>query len=136
LTPGTSASGRNVPDIVLPGEIDGVGPSLYYEGQWQGGSPFVNNAPMAGYLATVQQMYGYATPIGNIAPSIWGALQSHGYGSGSSAFFTDITLGCIGAVGNVPVCAAGGYDLATGIGSIASGYALAKSFAFGPLASP
>jgi hypothetical protein len=67
-TPGVVTTGRNVPDVVIPGSVDGVGPSIYFGGAWQGGSQFVNNAPFAGYLATVQEKYGYTTEIGNIAP--------------------------------------------------------------------
>ncbi len=132
-TPGVMKTGRNVPDLVLPAEVDGTGPSIYFGGKWVGGSPFINNAPFAGYLATVQQMYGLNTPLFNVAPYLYATLDKYGYRSKSAAYFTDITLGCNGAVGNKPVCAKHGYDLTTGIGSIAGGYSLAKSFALGPI---
>ncbi len=129
-TAGITPGGRNVPDVVLPGSVDGTGPSAYVSGAWVGGFPFVNNAPYAGYLATVQEMYGYATPLGNVAPALYAAFGKSG------GLFSDITLGCIGAVGGVPVCAKAGYDISSGLGSIAGGYALAKSFNYGPVAAP
>jgi subtilase family serine protease len=135
-TPGVTRTGRNVPDVVMPGSIDGVGPSLYYSGNWYGGFATVNNAPFAGYLATVQEMYGYATPLGNIAPALYAIFNRFGYREGGTTYFTDVQVGCIGAVANVPICAKAGYDLASGIGSIGNGYALAKSFGFGPIAPP
>jgi hypothetical protein len=122
--------------VVIPGSVDGVGPSAYYSGSWAGGFAFVNNAPFAGYLATVQEMYGYATPLGNTAPALYATFDKYGYKSGDTTFFNDVTLGNIGAVNNVPVSAKKGYDLATGIGSIGGGFALAKSFGFGPLNPP
>ena len=130
-TYGITPGGRNVPDIVFPGSVDGTGPSVYFSGAWVGGFPFVNNAPFAGYLATVQEMYGYTTPLGNIAPAIYAAYNKSGYN-----LFNDITLGCIGAVGGVPVCARSGYDISSGLGSIGGGYALAKSLNYGPMPSP
>ncbi len=135
-TPGVNPAGRNVPDLVVPGSVDGTGPSLYFEGAWVGGSAYVNNAPIAGYLATVQEMYGYATPLGNVAPAIYGTFDKTSYTSKSVPYFTDVELGSIGAVNGVPVLATAGYDLASGIGSIAGGYALAESFAFGPISPP
>lgn len=126
-TPGVNPAGRNVPDVVLPGSVDGTGPSIYYEGEWQGGFAFVNNAPFAGYLATVQQYYGYATPLGNVAPALYSVFDAHGYGGvDGSHYYSDIKLGNIGAINGTPVLAKTGYDLATGIGSISYGYGLTK----------
>jgi hypothetical protein len=135
-TAGVNPGGRNVPDLVIPGDVDGTGPSIYYQGAWQGGTPFINNAPFAGYLATVQEMYGYQTPLGNIAPALYTTFNHSGYASGGTTYFTDVALGTIGSVNNVPVLAKKGYDVASGIGSIRGGYALAKSFGFGPINSP
>lgn len=135
-TTGVNPAGRNVPDLVLPGQVDGTGPSVYFAGAWVGGFAFVNNAPFAGYLATVQEMYGYANPLGNIAPALYATFNRLGYGSGTTALFSDVKLGCIGSVGGIPVCAKAGYDVAGGIGSIAGGYALAKTFNFGPIFAP
>ncbi len=133
---GIDRSGRNVPDIVIPSVVDGTGPSLFIDGTWAGGFTFVNNSVFAGYLASVQEMYGFATPLGNVAPVFYSRFKQFGYGSGARAFFADVTLGCIGAVANRPVCAKTGYDVASGIGSIGDGYALAKSLAFGPILPP
>ncbi len=129
-TKGVDHKGRNVPDLVLPGAVDGVGPSIYYHGLWEGGFAFVNNAPFAGYLATVQQYYGYSTPLGNIAPGLYSVFDAHGYAGGSAAYFADITLGNIGTVNGTPVLAKTGYDLASGIGTIQHGYAVAKALGY------
>ena len=132
-TPGVHSGGRNVPDVVLPGEVDGTGPSIYYLGQWVGGAIFVNNAAFAGYLATVQQMYGYTTPIGNVASALYTTFNKYRYSGG---LFTDITLGCNGSIGVVPICAKPGYDITSGLGSIQHGYALAKALGLGPIQPP
>jgi len=129
-TPGVDKSGRNVPDVVLPSAVDGSGPSVYFGGAWVGGFQFVNNAPYAGYLATVQEMYG-GTPLGNAAPYLYDVFDKHGYGK----FFHDITLGCNGSVNGHAVCARPGYDITGGIGSII-GYNLAREFALGPIQPP
>ena len=135
-TRGVSASGRNVPDIVIPGSVDGVGPSIYFGGTWAGGTAFVNNAPFAGYLATVQEMYGYTTPLGNVAPAMYATFDKYGYKDGTKSLFDDVMLGCIGAVGGKAVCAKSGYDISSGIGSISGGFLLAKSFGYGPIQPP
>jgi kumamolisin len=135
-TRGTKAAGRNVPDVVIPGIVDDTGPSIYFAGLWEGGFSFVNNAPFAGYLAGVQEMYGYGTRLGNIAPALYAVLNRYGYHAGSSVYFSDVTLGDIGTVSGVPVSAKPGYDIASGIGSVGDGYTLAKAFAFGPLEPP
>lgn len=129
-TKGIKKAGRNVPDVVVPGEVDGIGPSIYYAGAWQGGFTFVNNAPFAGYLATVQQYYGYTTPLGNVAPAIYSVYKANEYKGGSAAYFSDITLGSIGSVSSGPVSAKPYYDLATGIGTIKNGYTLAKALGY------
>ena len=131
-TAGVNPAGRNVPDIVLPGSVDGVGPSIYYGGLWQGGFSFVNNAPFAGYLATVQQYYGYTVPLGNVAPALYSVFNSGGYlgGAHGSYYYADITTGDIGLINGVPVAAIKGYDLATGIGSVSYGYGLAKALGY------
>ncbi len=135
-TPGVVKSGRNVPDIVVPNVVDGTGSSVYFGGAWAGGGLYINNAPFAGYLATVQQMYGYGTPMGNVAPRLYAALHRTGYSEPGKSYFRDVTLGCIGAVDNKPVCARTGYDVASGIGSVRGGYALARAFGYGPIRPP
>lgn len=141
-TPGVSAQGRNVPDLVIPSVVNGSGPSFYFAGLWQGGYEFVNDAPMTGYLATVQEMYGYpqilpqpvGQALGNFAFPLYLVLKTYGYASGSTPLFSDVSVGCIGVPFNpnypplpyTPICAKRGYDAATGIGSV-GGFALAKA---------
>ncbi len=127
-TAGVRCGGRNVPDIVIPGSVNGAGPSVFAQGQWSGGIAFANNAPFAGYLATVAQYYGYATPLGNVAPALYSVFDAHGY----KTDFTDIIAGNIGMINGVPVSAKPGYDLATGIGTIRDGYALMKALGTTP----
>ncbi len=132
-TPGVNPSGRNVPDLVLPAEADGAGPSIYAFGVWQGGFPFVNNAPFAGYLATVDQMNGGR--IGNAAPLIYSVFNKYKYAPGGQ-YFRDVTLGCNGSVAGKAVCARPGYDLTGGIGSLGSGFNVAKRMLSGPIVPP
>lgn len=133
-TPGVNRSGRNVPDLVLPSQVDGTGPSVYAFGSWQGGFSFVNNAPFAGYLATVQQMNGGR--IGNAAPLIYSVFNKRGYSSGGQLYFRDVTLGCNGVLSGKPVCARRGYDFTGGIGSMGSGYNVARQMLTGPIVPP
>jgi subtilase family serine protease len=123
---GVDQSGRNTPDIVVPAEVNGSGPSLFYSfpafgipGAWNGGSPFVNNAPFAGVLASYQQMVGHR--LGAFDHTLYTLFRKLGYGT----VFRDITVGCNGVWSGGPICARSGYDLTGGIGT-ANFYRLGK----------
>jgi subtilase family serine protease len=117
---GVSPLGRNAPDIVIPATVNGAGASIYAGGAWIGGGAFVNNAPAAGLMATLQQMSGHR--LGALDRTLYTLLKKQKYGG----IFTDITAGCNGSFGGVPICAAPGFDLSTGIGAV-DGYKLGKA---------
>ncbi len=114
---GILPGGRNVPDITLPAEIDGSGPSWNYETYWVGGGPGVNAPAAGGMLAEFTQMTGHR--LGAFERTLYALFKAHGYGSA----ITDITAGCNGAVGTTNVCAGAGYDRTSGLGSL-DAYAL------------
>lgn len=123
---GVDPSGRNTPDIVLAAEVNGAGASTYtslplffIQPAWTGGIPYVNNPPMAGVLATYQQMVGHR--LGAFDHTLYDIFKSLGYGSA----LRDITLGCNGGWSGGPICARRGYDLTSGIG-IADLYLVGK----------
>jgi hypothetical protein len=112
---GVVASGRNQPDLALSADPN-HGTSVYFNGRWAG--PFGGTSwasPLfASYMAEVAQIRG--TRAGFINPSLYGAFRSSGY-----AYYHDITLG-----NDVGYTARAGYDQASGIGSLSSGYGLAS----------
>jgi kumamolisin len=115
ITPG----GRNVPDITLPAEIDGSGPSWNYETYWVGGGPSINAPAAGGMLAEFTQMAGHR--LGAFDRTLYALFKANGYGSA----ITDITVGCSGTVGTTTVCAGPNYDRTSGLGSL-DAYALGK----------
>jgi subtilase family serine protease len=117
---GVSPLGRNAPDLVIPATVNGAGASIYAGGAWVGGGAFVNNAPAAGLLATLQQMKGHR--LGAFDRTLDVLFAKRGYGQ----IFVDITAGCIGAFEGAPICSGRGFDLATGVGGV-DGYALGKA---------
>jgi subtilase family serine protease len=119
--PGVSALGRNAPDIVIPATVNGAGASIYFDGAWIGGGAFVNNAPAAGLMATLQQMSGHR--LGALDRTLYALFAKNKYAGGS---FSDIVAGCNGAFDGTPICATAGFDISTGIGSV-DGYKLGKS---------
>jgi subtilase family serine protease len=116
---GVSPLGRNAPDLVIPATVNGAGASYFAGGKWLGGGAFVNNSPAAGLLATLQQMSGHR--LGAFDRTLYQLFAKKKYGK----IFVDVTAGCNGTFGGVPVCAAPGFDLSTGIGSV-DGYQLGK----------
>ena len=77
-------------------------------------------APAAGLMATLQQMSGHR--LGALDRTLYTLLQKKAYGG----VFSDVTQGCNGSFGGVPICAAAGFDLSTGIGAV-DGYRLGKA---------
>ncbi|HTA40324.1 MAG TPA: protease pro-enzyme activation domain-containing protein, partial [Candidatus Acidoferrales bacterium] len=117
--PGVSPLGRNAPDIVIPATVNGAGASIY-AGGWIGGGAFVNNAPAAGLMATLQQMSGHR--LGALDRTLYTLFKKKKDGS----VFTDVVVGCNGSFAGAPICASGGFDLSTGIGGV-DGYLLGKA---------
>ncbi len=117
---GVSPLGRNAPDIVIPATVNGAGASIFAGGAWMGGGAFVNNAPAAGLMATLQQMSGHR--LGALDRTLYTLFKKTNYG----AIFTDVTTGCNGSFAGAPICAAPGFDLSTGIGGV-DGYQLGKA---------
>jgi kumamolisin len=114
---GVTPGGRNVPDLTLPAELDGSGPSWNYESYWVGGNPNINAPAAGGMLAEFTQMTGHR--LGAFDRTLYALFKTHGYGRA----FIDITAGCNGTVGTTPVCAGPLYDRTSGLGSI-DAYAL------------
>ncbi len=119
--PGTVSGGRNMPDIAGPAAINTRGPAIYcssgtcgFSG-WFGGTPFINNAPIAGAIAEVDG--GLHAGIGFVNPGLYGLVKAYGWGPSSAPLFRDITIGCNGFGGYPPYCAGPGYDLVTGLGA-------------------
>ncbi len=110
--PGVNPAGRNVPDFVIAGEIDGAGPAYSVYGYWVGGAPNVNAPAAGGMLAEIAQYSGHR--LGAFGRTMYRAFEAFGYGGA----FEDISLGCNGVIDAVNVCAVPGYDLTTGIGSV------------------
>jgi hypothetical protein len=112
---GVTGSGRNQPDLALAADPN-YGTSVYFNGWWAG--PFGGTSwasPLfASYITEVAQMHGART--GFINPSLYNAYRSSGY-----ADYHDITSG-----NNFGYSARPGYDQASGIGSLSSGYGLAS----------
>jgi hypothetical protein len=108
--PGMNATGRNVPDFVIAGEINGEGPTLSFNGF--GPAPLVNNPAAGGMLAEIAQFSGHR--LGAFGRTMYRAFSTFGYGSA----FKDITRGCNGVINATNVCAIPGYDVTSGIGSV------------------
>jgi kumamolisin len=112
---GSVNRGRNIPDVALDADPYS-GFALYFTGSWNtqfnpiGGTSL--SSPIFGAAVTeIDQMRNGRS--GLLGSSLYGVLGSHGYGSGTSANFHDITQGNNGIYYATP-----GYDLSTGIGSI------------------
>ncbi len=60
---------------------------------------FANGARVAGYLASVAQYYGSATPLGNVAPALYSVFDANGF----TANFADLIVGDIGTINGIPV---------------------------------
>jgi pseudomonalisin len=112
---GVVASGRNQPDISLAADPNN-GTSLYFNGNWLaiGGTSWASPIFTA-YLTEVAQMHG--TRAGFVNPSLYNAYTQTGY-----SLYHDITSG-----NNLGYWARAGFDQASGIGSISSGYGLASA---------
>jgi subtilase family serine protease len=114
--PNMIASGRNQPDIALSADPS-YGTSLYFNGQWigpEGGTSWASPIFTA-YVTQVGQVSGARTSF--MDPQIYGIFSNTNY-----SYFHDITSG-----NNFGYNAGSGYDQASGIGSLLSGYALASS---------
>ncbi len=116
-------AGRNVPDVVAAAAIDGRGPSLYVQSYtgWVGGFTSVDAGPMAGFVATLDQMQGARE--GRAVDRLYAGWKRVGDVYHGKTLFHDIVAGCNGIPGGGPpplpgFCAHTGYDLVTGIGSI------------------
>lgn len=114
-TAGTVDRGRNVPDIALDADPY-TGIALYYTGTWNtqynplGGTSL--SSPLFGAaIAELDQVKGGR--LGLATGGLYAAFAAHGYGSGASTYFHDVTQGSNGTF-----YAGTGYDMVTGIGSI------------------
>ncbi len=109
--PNVIASGRNVPDVSLPG----VNVSLYINGPTVSNGTSWSSPEFVALLAEAIELQD-APGFGYVNPAIYALFTSQGY-----ADFTDVTVGNNGAYS-----ASTGYDLVTGIGA-PKGYLFASS---------
>jgi hypothetical protein len=106
------ASGRNTPDVSLPG----VGVAVYQAGSGGGADGTSWSCPQfTALLAETSQLHG-GTRLGWVNPTIYSVFKSTAY-----ADFTDVTSGNNGFYKTKP-----GYDQVTGIGA-PKGYAFAQA---------
>ncbi len=113
--PGTINRGRNSPDVSFDADPS-TGTAFYIFGTWNseanpiGGTSL--SSPIFGALVTeLDQMHNGR--LGLVPANLYAIWRAHGYGSKANPYFHDIDQGCAG-----PYCAARGYDLVTGIGSL------------------
>jgi len=108
---GVTTSGRNNPDISLPG----VGVMVYANGtQQQVDGTSWSSPEFVAFMAEVNELHN--THFGFINPKLYNVFSSSGYTD-----YTDVTSGSNGAYSAVS-----GYDLVTGIGA-PKGWALANA---------
>ncbi|MFN2448564.1 MAG: protease pro-enzyme activation domain-containing protein [Candidatus Baltobacteraceae bacterium] len=110
---GTNSSGRNQPDVSLPG----IGVAVYASGQggWMKVDGTSWSSPeFTAYMAEVNQLH--STKFGWVNPTLYSIFKNSSYTD-----YTDVTSGTNGAYNAVT-----GYDLVTGIGA-PKGWALAQA---------
>jgi subtilase family serine protease len=109
--PNIITSGRNLPDVAFDASPY-TGESYYYNGQWQGpiGGTSLSSPIFGAALTEIDQLHG--SRAGYLNTSLYKTWLKDGYGSGSTAYFRDITSGSI-----PPYSAKAGYDQMSGIGA-------------------
>jgi kumamolisin len=105
-------TGRNIPDLAFDAD-PGTGESFYYDGGWAGPIGGTSQAsPIFGAsLTEIDQVKNARAGYFNVA--LYKTWLKHGYSSGSTQYFRDITQGTI-----PPWNAGPGYDQMSGIGSM------------------
>jgi kumamolisin len=110
---GTKSSGRNQPDVSLPGV--GVGVYAASQGGWMTVDGTSWSSPeFTAFMSEVNQLHN--TKFGWVTPTLYSVFKSSSYTD-----YTDVTSGTNGAYNAVT-----GYDLVTGIGA-PKGWALANA---------
>jgi kumamolisin len=116
--PNIIPGGRNVPDLAFSAsELEGA--AFYFDNYFAGseGGTSLASPIFGAALTEINQLQGSRSGYFNV--TLYDLWLTHGYGTGSTASFRDITLGSIPPYGAGP-----GYDQMTGIGSLQ-----AKNFA-------
>lgn len=101
---GTISTGRNVPDIALPADVEDA---YYFGGGWSGPIGGTSWAAPAFNAMLVEIVQARGSRAGLVNPSLYTAASTFG-----SAVFTDITTGNNGHYSAGP-----GYDQVTGLGA-------------------
>ena len=103
-------SGRNLPDLAFDAD-PGTGGAYYYAGGWSGpiGGTSMSSPIFGASLTEINQVVG--SRAGHFNTTLYKTWLAHGYGSGSTAYFRDITVGSI-----PPYHAGKGFDQMSGIG--------------------
>jgi kumamolisin len=109
--PNIIKTGRNLPDVAFDAD-PGTGTALYYDGGWGtvGGTSLASPI-FGGTMAQINQLRKSRSGLFNV--TLYKTWLKHGYGSGSTPYFRDITQGSI-----PPFSAGPGYDQMSGIGAL------------------
>lgn len=110
--PHVIARGRNIPDVAFDAD-PGTGGAYYYGGAWSGpiGGTSMSSPIFGASLTEMNQVLG--ARAGHFNVTLYKTWLAHGYGSGTNAYFRDITQGSI-----PPYHAGPGYDQMSGIGAM------------------
>jgi subtilase family serine protease len=106
------AGGRNLPDLAFDAD-PGTGASWYYDGSWSGpiGGTSMASPIFDAALTEINQVRG--SRAGHFNVTLYKTWLAHGYGSGNTRYFRDITQGSI-----PPYHAGPGFDQMSGIGAM------------------
>jgi subtilase family serine protease len=106
------SSGRNIPDLAFDAD-PGTGAAYFYGGFWSGpiGGTSMASPIFGASLTEMNQVLG--SRAGHFNVTLYKKWLGNGYGSGSNAYFRDITQGSI-----PPYHAGPGYDQMSGIGAM------------------
>ena len=105
-------SGRNIPDVTSDAD-PGSGASYYFDGSWSGpiGGTSLASPTFGAGLTQINQITGSRAGLFDV--TLYKTWLKHGYASGKTAYFRDITQGSI-----PPYDAGPGYDQMSGIGAM------------------
>jgi kumamolisin len=103
-------TGRNVPDLALPGDQEDANYAASFGGWYSQGGTSWSGPAFNAMLADVES--GLGTTTGFVNPTLYAA-----YGTGGASFVGDVTTGANGIFGHFGYSAGPNYDLTTGMGT-------------------
>jgi subtilase family serine protease len=104
-----ATTGRNVPDLALPGDQEDANYAAGFGGWYSQGGTSWSGPAFNALLADVESARGKTT--GFVNPTLYAA-----YGTGNASFVHDVTTGANGIYNQFGYSALKNYDLATGMG--------------------